>query len=308
MLVPNNKSKIVSYKQFPYVMMLVCAIGGSSTHPGICAEQPDNPQSESSDKPKSELLAKPSGAEVNQHNVQLKPASGTEEKNNKDTAAAVNRIPGVNVQAKDLQPPAPEEPIRGFHPIKKMLQPIIRLQKNTMQLQQQIMKLAGPIASLQPSMLGLQKKMTSVESKMGNMQGRIVDVGSSIDGVGTRVDNVGSQMNKISNQMTDVRSDLSRMQNEINRLNVPLKALQKPLVDVAQPLETVDQKLEKLAALLTTVLFTIFAAAVIIAVGTPIAAILIYRNRRRLFPDMPDGDFPLPKQVDRKQTLHPKNT
>lgn len=300
MLVPNNKSNLLLFKQFSYVLLFACAIGGSSNFPGLSAEPPDNPQSQS--------VNKPNAAEVNQHNVLLKPATDVEEKNNKDTAAAVNRIPGANLQAKDLQPPAPEEPIRGFHPIKKMLQPIIRLQKNTIQLQQQIMKLEGPIASLQPSMLGLQKKMTSVEHKMGGMQGRIIDVGTSIDGVGTRVDNVGSQMGQISKQMTDVRSDLSKMQNEINRLNVPLKALQKPLIDVAQPLETVDQKLEKLAALLTTILFTIFAAAGIIAVGTPIAAILIYRNRRRLFPDMPDGEFPVPKQVDRKQTLHPKNT
>jgi hypothetical protein len=87
-----------------------------------------------------------------------------------------------------------------------------------------------------------------------------------------------------------------------------MKDLGNLVAEVAQPLQTVDQKLEKLAALLTTVLFTILVAAGIIAIGTPIAAILIYRNRRKLFPDMSDRDFRVAKAGDSSQSLRPSKT
>jgi chromosome segregation ATPase len=244
----------------------------------------------------------------NRHSVSLRPISQKDQQNNKDTANAVNRIPGVHLERKDLQPPAQEAPIRGFHPIKKMLQPVVRLEKNSVELEQQIMKLEGPIAALQPAMLSLHKKMGTVEQKMENMQGRIGQVGGQIEGIGGRVDNVGSEMKVISGQMTGVRGDITEVRKDIGLLNGPIKDLHKPLAEVAQPLQTVDQKLEKLAALLTTVLFAILLAAGIIAVGTPIAAILIYKNRKRLFPDMSDREFPVAKADDSRQALHPTKT
>ena len=271
----------------------------------------EEPKSTGSDKPPSP----DSEAETNRHNVKLRPISESQQQANEDTADAVNRIPGTQVESKDLQPPAPEEPIHGFHPIKKMLQPVVRLEKNSVELEQQIMRLEGPIAGLQPAMLGLQKKITSVEKRMGSMQdsivhvgGHIDNVGGHIDNIGGRVNNVGTQMKGISEQMSAVRADINRVRTEIDNLNGPITDLHKPLAEVARPLLTVEQKLEKLAALLTTVLFTILVAAGIIAIGTPIAAILIYRYRRRLFPDMTDRDFPVAKASDSSQSLHPSNT
>ncbi|PWU02854.1 MAG: hypothetical protein C5B53_01215 [Candidatus Melainabacteria bacterium] len=227
--------------------------------------------------------------------------SPKDQQNNEETAKAANKVPGVNVEGKDLQPPPPEEPIHGFHPIKKMLQPVVQLEKNSVQLEQQIMKLEGPIAGLQPAMLRL-------HNKMGAMQGHIDDVGKRIDGVGSRVNDVGTQMKGISSQMTAVRGDISDVRKEIGTLEGPIKDLHKPLSEVSRPLLNVEQKLEKLAALLTTVLFAILLAAGIIAVGTPIAAILIYRNRRKLFPDMPDREFPVAKTGEGRSSLRASKT
>lgn len=39
-------------------------------------------------------------------------------------------------------------------------------------------------------------------------------------------------------------------------------------------------------ALLPLILFAIVVAAIAVAIGTPIAAILVYKHRSRLFPDM----------------------
>jgi peptidoglycan hydrolase CwlO-like protein len=236
-----------------------------------------------------------SNGEVNANQLPVKPVSASERQKNAQTADAVNRIPSVNVDPSELQPLADDKPIHGFHPIKKMLQPVERLEKNSTQLQQQIMKLEGPIAGLQPAMLSLHQKIGSVEHRMGGVQDRIQEVDSSVGTVGSKIGQVGSEIGSISSQMTNVRGDLARMQHEISDLNGPLKDLHKPLVEVAEPLKTVDQKLEKLAALLTSVLFTIVAAAVAITIGTPIAAILIYKYRRKLFPNMSDREFPVAK-------------
>lgn len=258
------------------------------------------------DNPAAGAAASP--PEKNQANVEVKPVTPTEKQRNEETAQAANKVSGVDLQGKDLQPPAPEEPIHGFHPIKKMLQPIVRLEKNSVQLEQQIMKLEGPIAGLQPAMLDLHKKMGTVGNKISSMQSHIDNVGDRIDGVGSRVNDVDTQMGKISGQMTAVRTDITNVSKQINKLEGPIRDLHKPLSEVAQPLSTVDQKLEKLAALLTTVLFAILMAAGIIAIGTPIAAVLIYRNRRKLFPDMSDRDFPVAKATDNRPTMHASKT
>jgi archaellum component FlaC len=240
----------------------------------------------------------------NSSDAQSRRISPKEQQTNEETAQAANKVPGVHVEGQDLQPPPPETPIRGFHPIKKMLQPVVRLEKNSVQLEQQIMKLEGPIAGLQPAMLSLHKKMGGVENKMGSMQAHIDEVGKRINGVGLQVNDVGTRMKDISQQMTGVRADITDVRKEIGTLEGPIKDLHKPLAEVARPLLNVEQKLEKLAALLTTVLFAILLAAGIIAIGTPVAAILIYRNRRKLFPDMSDRDFPVAKAGDGRSSLH----
>ena len=51
------------------------------------------------------------------------------EGNSIKTAKAVNEIPGVHVQPQLMQTPAQEPPIKGFHPIKRVLQPVEELEK-----------------------------------------------------------------------------------------------------------------------------------------------------------------------------------
>jgi hypothetical protein len=59
---------------------------------------------------------------------------------------------------------------------------------------------------------------------------------------------------------------------------------------LSKPLSALDGKIDKLVGLLTTILFAIVLAAFAIVVGTPIAAILIYHNRRKLFPKSVEQD------------------
>jgi septal ring factor EnvC (AmiA/AmiB activator) len=261
------------------------------------AQKAETPEAKREVKVKKELGATAT-TETNSHGVPVQDVSAKKDQMNKETAKAVNKVPGVNLKQADLQPPADDPPIKGFHPIKKLLQPVVRLEKNSVQLQQQIMKLEGPIGALQPAMLGLHSKMDGVDKRMVSMQGNLSDMSTQVKGV--------------SGKMDGVRQDITGMRIQIKGLEVPIRQLQKPLNDlkeplsnVAQPLQEVQKELSDMRALLATVLGAIVLAAVCIAVGTPIAAVLIYKHRRTLFPTMRDHDFPVAKESDKtKEPAH----
>src|SRR5262249_22680856 len=100
------------------------------------------------------------------------PSPPVQKKLAKETAEAVNRVPNVHLHPKQLEP-VQLPPIKGFHPVKKLMRPLEQLQAQSIQLQQQIMRLEGPIAALQPSMLALEKKMVVVNRQIDSMQTQI---------------------------------------------------------------------------------------------------------------------------------------
>lgn len=211
--------------------------------------------------------------------------SAKQEQANRDTAKAANSVPGVKVDPKSLTPPPEEPPIKGFHPIKRALAPVVRLERNSMQLQQQIMKLEGPIAGLNSPMVGLQKHMVTVEGKMDGMQGEL----SKMRG---KVDSVNGSMNGVQEDITAMRKEIAGLLPPINAMRGPIEKLEKPLTNVAEPLTEVRHELQEMKALLATVLGAVIIGCISIAIGTPFAAFLIYKNRRKLFPGLRDSDLP----------------
>lgn len=202
------------------------------------------------------------------------------------TAKNTSKVAGVKITATDLQPPEDEKPIKGFHPIKRALAPIIRLEKNSVLLHQQIMKLNGPIAALQPTMNGLHGKMDKVDQRMATMDTHLLQMDHNVQQVGNKMGVVGSQMGAVSN-------DISQMRKDLTKLNGPLNKLLEPLSNVATPLEEVRNELNDVKALLASVLLAIVLATVIIVIGTPLAAIFVYKNRKKFFPDLTDKDLPV---------------
>ncbi len=283
-------------RQFSHVAV-ACAITLYISSSALANETGDTTSSSSAQAaPTSAPLVQKTKAEVQQ----AKNTQAQRQQLDAATVKGVNRIPGVNVSQKEMTSVPEETPIHGFHPIKKMLRPVVELEKNSNDLEKQIMRLEGPIAGLQPHMLGLQKKMGVVENKMVNMQG-------SIDEMRGRVTDVAGSVTAVNRQMTGVRSDLKSMRQDISDLRKPITDLQGPLHDlqgplssVSQPLREVYKELADMKALLQMVLLMIALAAVLIAVGTPLAAILIYRNRRKLFPNLSDQEFPVAKADDNK--------
>src|ERR1700679_2565660 len=123
-------------------------------------------------------------------------SSTTKTVQSKATASVVNQVPGVRVAPGDLEPPQ-SAPIKGFHPIKRLLQPIENLEDSSIKLEQQMVKLEGPIAAMHKPMVGIKDKMSDVNSTMNQMQ---------------------DQVNGVDGQMKGVRSDLAKMHSEITRL------------------------------------------------------------------------------------------
>jgi predicted nucleic acid-binding Zn-ribbon protein len=188
----------------------------------------------------------------------------------KNTASVVNQVPGVKVSKEDLEPPT-TKPIKGFHPIKKLLLPVENLEGMSIKLEQQIMKLEGPIAALNPPMVNLQKGMTTMHGQIGSMQG----------------------------QITDVRSDLASVRKDIESLRKPIEHLEGPISGVSKPLEALEVRLN-------LILIAILIAALAIAVGTPVAAVLLYKHRHKL--GVNDQELPEAAQPAGKRSSSPRTS
>ncbi|MBS1955487.1 MAG: hypothetical protein JST89_14990 [Cyanobacteria bacterium SZAS-4] len=311
MSLPGIKS--LSLKLLPSLLIA----GSISLSSGVCAQESktsgaspsvsEQASAESSkptvdskpEPPKATAATKDLGGTAtspkNTKGVPVKKVSAKTDKMNKETAKAVNKVPGVNIQASDLQPPAEDPPIKGFHPIKKLLRPVIRLGKGSVEIQQSMMKLEGPIAGLQPSMSALDHKLTSVDHQMVHMQKQLTDMGGNVNHINSGIEKVGTRMD-------EVRQDISGMTQQVKGLIVPIRALQtplhelmEPLRDVTKPMSQVHDQLAELHAMLHWVLVAIVVGVLAIVIGTPLAAIYVYRNRKRFFPHLrePGNDLPI---------------
>lgn len=192
-------------------------------------------------------------AEEQSESIDSAPHPVAKEKVNSDTAKAVNQIPGVKVKPTDLKSPD-LPPITGFHPVKKLLRPVENLEGMSIRLEQQMMRLGGPVAALHPPMLSLDNKMSRVKNQLEGMQSIISSMQSQISGV---------------------RSDVQALSKEIAELK-------QPLVTVVKPLSTIGTPLTDLSNQLNYILIAITLACFGVIFGTPFAAILVYRNRRKM--------------------------
>lgn len=217
-------------------------------------------------------------SELNSHAIPLKPISAAQKQENKEAAQAINKVPGIKIEGKDLQPPAEDPEIEGFHPIKRLMAPVIRLGKGTVQLQQQMMKLEGPIGALEPSMNSLAIKMQNVASRLGTLEKHLVCMDDHV------ID--------VSKQMTGIRQDLSLMEEDVEGLNGPLLSVLEPLTNVKGPLHEMNDVLAEMKSMISMALWAIIALTVGIVFGTPFAAIFIFQHRRKIFPYMKEQEFP----------------
>jgi prefoldin subunit 5 len=185
-------------------------------------------------------------------------------------AKQINKtVPSVNVRTEDLVPP---EKKGGFNPLGFLFRPISDLQKQSIRLQQQIMRLEAPIAGLQKPMFGLQDQMMKVEKEISDMQKQMVGMERNIE----------SMERHVINLERPVRS----LHEPLERLQAPMEKLATPLVGVQDQLNSLRKDMNDLKAIITTmcslILLVIVAAAVAIAVGTPVTAYILWKKRHQI--------------------------
>ncbi|CAN5627661.1 hypothetical protein BH10CYA1_BH10CYA1_43060 [soil metagenome] len=237
----------------------------------------------------------------NSKGVPVKKVSAKTDKMNKETAKAVNKVPGVNIQAADLQPPAEDPPITGFHPIKKLLRPVIRLGKGAVEIQQSMMKLEGPIAGLQPSMTALDKKLASVDHQLTHMQSQLSDMSGDVNHINSGLDKVGIRVDEVRQDIIGMTQQVKHLIVPIHALQTPLHEMMAPLKDVTKPMSDVHGQLSELHTMLHWVIVAIVVGVLAITLGTPLTAIYVYRNRKKFFPYLrePGNDLPIDTRGDR---------
>ncbi|HEY9719342.1 MAG TPA: hypothetical protein V6C69_17830 [Trichormus sp.] len=184
-----------------------------------------------------------------------------------ETAARINALPGAKIKAEDLMHP----PIKGFHPLGKLLKPLTNLESTTDKLDAKANGLQQPINELNKPMVGLQQEMVSVDHGVGKMT-------KTMDGV--------------SNTVAGARQDMASIRQEIGYLKKPIVALQEPVEAIAKPLESVEGQLN-------LVLCALLAGPFIVAFGTPMAAVLIYRNRHKFLGSIETNNKPAPEAATR---------
>lgn len=198
-------------------------------------------------------------------------------------AHVINKVPGMEVSSEDLKEKEVKKDF-SLNPIAWLFKPVIRLQEQSVRLEQQIMKLTGPIAALQPGMLGLENKMTHVQGQMVNMGGQIGRVENKMGDVRGQMAGMQKDISAMRVELGQIKQPITDLKGPIMQLHDPLLDIQKPVSTVGTKLESLDKQLADLKTLISLVLTAIFVSAGMIAVGTPIAAILIWRNKSKLLP------------------------
>ncbi len=202
----------------------------------------------------------------------------------KQQVEAINKVPNVQVKTEDMK----QEPLEkgpGLNPVAWIFRPLTKLQAQSVRLEQQIMKLTGPIAALQPGILGLEGRITEVRTEMGQVKERMVSVQGDMGKVQGQLSDMQSNIRDMRQQMHTLEGPMRDLKSPITKLQGPLLELQRPVSSIGTRLNNLEEQLSQLRTLIALVLSSIYVAAALIAVGTPLAAILVWRNRRKLLPE-----------------------
>jgi predicted nucleic acid-binding Zn-ribbon protein len=214
---------------------------------------------------------------------------------------------------------------QGF--MRKILAPVTDLQTQSLELQQQIVKLQAPIENLQPPMIKLQDRVSSVEHQLSGVQKDMDSIRDELRSTHSDISAVHTQISRLEKpigalqapvtklyqpvadlafplkdlrrQLGDLKEEMTELKQPIAALNAPLSQLQNPLVDLRAPITNVHEELLDLktqlkdlkAAANKTAAYMFFAivlASCLIAVGTPLMALLIWNLRRPHHADLLD--------------------
>lgn len=200
-----------------------------------------------------------------------------QEKLDTATINASNQINGQHIDPKVMKKQKKGMGWQALNPFAWLLKPVTDTQKTVIELQKQIVRLEAPIANLQKPMVGLRDDMQQVDSTMDSVNQKMTTMHGDIT-------KINSGMNSVDRRIAHMERQLGQMYEPIVELKNPVIALRDPVKGVGNQLATLKNDLKELKQVVsfttTAILAAVLMVGVLIVVGTPIAAIFVWRHRR----------------------------
>lgn len=193
---------------------------------------------------------------------------------------AANEVDGVDIDPNKFKEEKGFQ-LKHLNPFHWVFKPVTDMQARVVHLEKQIMRLEAPIASLQKPMVGLREDMGTVENQM-----------STID---NSMGHVTGHMEKVNGQMKTVDTRMGHMENQLDKMYEPVVELQGPVTNVSSQLSTLKSDLQELKDVVsltsTLILVAVIAVGLLVAVGTPIAALFAWRHRKFIIEKFGKSDY-----------------
>lgn len=201
-----------------------------------------------------------------------------QEKTDQTMIKASNEIEGVKIDQEKFEE-SEKFSLSKLNPFHWVFKPVTDMQKRVVHLEKQIMRLEAPIANLQKPMVGLRQDMVTVHSNMK-------DLDSGMGQVTGKMKTVNKQMKSVDNRMGHVEQQLDQMYE-------PVSQLQAPVTNVSDRLKYLKKDLKELKDVVsltsTLILIAVVSVGLLVAVGTPIAALFAWRHRRFIIEKLGSG-------------------
>jgi predicted nucleic acid-binding Zn-ribbon protein len=157
---------------------------------------------------------------------------------------------------------------------------------NVSRMEETIKLLSQQIAEVRLSILGTYKELKQMRPDFTCVRKDIRDIHDPILRLETPIASLSKPINNLDKEVVG-------LQGEISHLRGPLERLEDPVTRLSLQLTDLHSELHELHNELRLILASIFVAAIIVAFGTPVAAVMIWRNKRavksRLMSQEPAG-------------------
>ncbi|MBS1957428.1 MAG: hypothetical protein JST89_24795 [Cyanobacteria bacterium SZAS-4] len=166
-------------------------------------------------------------------------------------------IAGVTEETANYEETAPtaeqmrkwNAPIKGFHPIKRLLRPVWKLRRNAIEIEKKLEQIEVPVTKLQPSLISIDEKigdvngnMTEIQDKLSGLNGSIPVLNNNIAVFQGHVDELGRDVRSAASIKKELR-DVVQMRQEMRQLDAQIAGLKKPLQQINKPVNEISAPL-----------------------------------------------------------------
>ncbi len=161
------------------------------------------------------------------------------------------------------------KPIRGIHPIKRIVRPIWKLKQQAAELQTHIIELRRPIDSLQPTFARMEVKIAQADEQMLDIRGQLTRMNANLNEVAIYLPKVQGLSQTLGIVREDLRSvltlredirgvsamraDILSMSKQMKELEKPLHAVQQPMIALISPMESIQHQVAQIGDKMSTV-------------------------------------------------------